>query len=167
MGRVLGVDLGDVRIGLALSDPTGLVAGPLDVIIRRTPADRAADHAAILAAAVEHEVERIVVGMPLSMSGRAGPKAQATAAEIAELADRAGPDLPIEPYDERLTTVSAQRSLALAGVRASERRGKVDKVAAALMLQAWLDGRRPGSASPGPPTEVPAGGSRHGRGKRR
>ncbi len=142
MARVLGVDLGERRIGLALSDPTGLIAAPLDVIERRHPADRAADHAAILAAAAEAEAARIVVGMPLSMSGRAGPAAKAVAAEIAELAERAGPTLRVEAYDERLTTVSAQRALYTGGVKATKRRGLVDKVAAAVMLQAWLDGQK-------------------------
>lgn len=141
MGRVLGVDLGERRIGLALSDPTGTLAAPLDVLERCRPADRAADHAAILAAAREADAARIVVGMPLSMSGRAGPAAKAVAAEVAELAARAGDVATVESYDERLTTVSAQRALATGRVKASKRRGLVDKVAAAVMLQAWLDGQ--------------------------
>ena len=141
-GRVLGVDLGARRIGLALSDRLGLLAGPLEVLERT--GDRAADHARILRAALENEAEVIVVGVPLSLStGRPGPAAQATLQEIAELAERAAsadPPVTVETHDERLTTVTAQRSLATGGVRAKDRRAKVDKVAAAVMLQAWLDG---------------------------
>ena len=141
-GRVLGVDLGARRIGLALSDPLGVLAGPLAVLERT--GDRAADHAAILRAATENEAGRIVVGVPLSLAtGRPGPAAQATLGEVAELAALAAaldPPVPVETYDERLTTVTAQRSLAAGGVRAKDRRSLVDKVAAAVMLQAWLDG---------------------------
>ncbi|HEV8627434.1 MAG TPA: Holliday junction resolvase RuvX [Acidimicrobiia bacterium] len=142
MSRVLGVDLGARRIGLALSDPLGVIAGPL-AVLQRT-GDRAADHAAILQAATENEAGRIVVGVPLSLTtGRPGPAAEATLAEVAELAARAAdlnPSLAVETYDERLTTVTAQRSLATGGVKAKDRRSKVDKVAAAVMLQSWLDG---------------------------
>ena len=141
-GRVLGVDLGARRIGLALSDRLGLLAGPLEVLERT--GDRAADHARILRAALENEAEVIVVGVPLSLStGRPGPAAQATLQEVAELAERAAcadPPVTVETHDERLTTVTAQRSLATGGVRAKDRRAKVDKVAAAVMLQAWIDG---------------------------
>jgi putative holliday junction resolvase len=141
-GRVLGVDLGARRIGLALSDPLGVLAGPLAVLPRK--GDRAADHAAIVRAAVENEASVIVVGVPLSLStGRAGPAAQAALEEVAALAERAAaadPPLAVETYDERLTTVTAQRSLASGGVRAKNRRAVVDKVAAAVMLQSWLDG---------------------------
>ena len=143
MTRVLGVDLGARRIGLALSDPLGVLAGPLEVLERT--GDRAADHARILRAAVENEAAVIVVGVPLTLStGRPGPAARATLEEVAELAERAAatdPPVAVETHDERLTTVTAQRSLATGGVRAKDRRSKVDKVAAAVMLQAWLDGR--------------------------
>lgn len=141
-GRVLGVDLGARRIGLALSDPLGILAGPLEVLLRT--GDPAADHAAILRAALENEAAVIVVGVPLSLStGRPGPAAKATLEEVAALAERAAatdPPVAVETYDERLTTVTAQRSLATGGVRAKDRRAKVDKVAAAVMLQSWLDG---------------------------
>jgi putative Holliday junction resolvase len=141
-GRVLGVDLGARRIGLALSDRLGVLAGPLDVLQRT--GDAAADHARILQTAAENEATTIVVGLPLSLStGRAGPAAKATLEEVAALTERAAaadPPIAVETYDERLTTVTAQRSLATGGVRAKDRRAKVDKVAAAVMLQAWLDG---------------------------
>jgi putative Holliday junction resolvase len=146
--RVLGVDLGARRIGLALSDPLGLLAGPLSVLQRT--GDRRADHAAILRAATENEATLIVVGVPLSLAtGRPGPAARATLDEVTELAERAAaldPPIAVDTHDERLTTVTAQRSLATGGVRAKDRRAVVDKVAAAVMLQAWLDGRpRPAS----------------------
>jgi putative Holliday junction resolvase len=141
--RVLGVDLGARRIGLALSDPLRVLAGPLAVLERT--GDRAADHAAILRYAAENEASVIVVGLPLSLAtGRPGPAARATQEEVAELGERAAscdPPVTVETYDERLTTVTAQRSLATGGVRAKDRRSKVDKVAAAVMLQSWLDGR--------------------------
>ena len=144
MSRVLGVDLGARRIGLALSDPLGVLAGPLTVLQRT--GDRAADHAAILRAATENEATLIVVGLPVSLStGRVGPAARATLDEVASLAERAAaldPPVAVETSDERLTTVTAQRSLATGGVRAKDRRAVVDKVAAAVMLQSWLDGRR-------------------------
>jgi putative pre-16S rRNA nuclease len=141
-GRVLGVDLGAQRIGLALSDRLGVTAGPL-MVWQRT-GDVAADHAAILRAALENEASVIVVGIPLSLStGRPGPAARAMLEEVAVLTGRAAaadPPLTVETHDERLTTVTAQRSLATGGVRAKKRRGLVDMVAAAVMLQSWLDG---------------------------
>ena len=137
MGRVLGVDLGERRIGLALSDALGITAGPLMTLERRGSPD--ADRAAIIAAARENEAERIVVGMPTSLSGKAGPAAKAAAAEIEALQALAGPGLPVVAHDERLTTVTAQRALAGAKVKKGDRRGLVDQVAAAVMLQAWLD----------------------------
>jgi putative Holliday junction resolvase len=141
-GRVLGVDLGAQRIGLALSDPLGMTAGPL-MVWRRT-GDVVADHAAILRAAAENEASMIVVGIPLSLStGRPGPAAKAMLEEVAALTEQAAaaePPLTVETHDERLTTVTAQRSLATGGVRAKKRRGLVDMVAAAVMLQSWLDG---------------------------
>jgi putative Holliday junction resolvase len=128
---------------LALSDPLGVLAGPLAVLFRT--GDRARDHAAILSAAVENEAVLVVVGLPLSLAtGRPGPAARATLAEVAELTARAAaldPPIAVGTHDERLTTVTAQRSLATGGVRARDRRAVVDKVAAAVMLQSWLDGR--------------------------
>jgi putative pre-16S rRNA nuclease len=139
LARVLGVDLGSRRIGLALSDPSGTLASPHSVLQRS--GQRLVDHRAIVAAAREAEATRIVVGLPLSMSGREGPAAKATLAEVDELAAVAGADLVVETYDERLTTVTAQRSLVEAGMRRDARRRVVDKVAAAVMLQAWLERR--------------------------
>jgi putative Holliday junction resolvase len=135
--RVLGVDLGGRRIGLALSDPTRTVASPLEVLQRaRTHAD---DHRAILAVAREHDVRTIVVGLPLSLSGATGPAARAALDEIDELNAAAGDEFDVEAFDERLTTVTAERSLREARMTRDARRRIVDKVAAAVMLQHYLE----------------------------
>jgi putative Holliday junction resolvase len=131
--RVLGLDLGSKRIGVAVS--AGTVATPHSVLERRK--DRAADHAAVAALVAEEEAERVVVGLPLSLDGSMGPAARAAADEAAALADVL--TVPVETYDERLTTVTADRSLSTLGLSGQARRRVVDKVAAAVMLQAWLD----------------------------
>jgi putative Holliday junction resolvase len=140
MARVLGVDLGARRIGLACSDPTGTLATPLTVLERS--GDVARDHAAIVAAALDAEAERIVVGLPLSLDGSDGPAARTTRAEVEALATAAGSQLPISLHDERLTTVSAERELMAAGMRGRARRKIIDAAAAAVMLQSWLEGER-------------------------
>jgi putative holliday junction resolvase len=137
VGRVLGVDLGSRRIGLALSDPTRTVASPLDVITRGK--QHADDHRAILAAARDNEARTIVVGLPLSLSGDIGPAARATLDEVEELRALAGDEFAVEVFDERLTTVTAERSLREARMRRDARRRVVDKVAAAVMLQTFLE----------------------------
>jgi putative Holliday junction resolvase len=139
-GRVLGVDLGTRRIGLALSDPARTVASPHDVLARG--ADHAADHAAIVAAARAAGAVLIVVGLPRALSGALGPAARATLVEVEELQTEAGPDLDVVVHDERFTTVVAERALRDAHVRRSARRDLVDKVAAAVMLQSFLDAQR-------------------------
>lgn len=134
--RVLGIDLGSRRIGVAVSDATATLASPLAVIQRH--GDREADYRAIAALVEAEEAQVVVVGLPLSLSGRMGPAARAAVAEAEGMAGVVG--VPVETFDERLTTVSAERSLKDAGVRAPGRRQVVDKIAAAVMLQAWLDG---------------------------
>ncbi len=136
--RVLAVDLGSRRIGLAVSDPTGTLASPYEVLQRS--GDRDLDRRKILETAEELGAERILVGLPLSLDGSVGPAAREAQEEIAELA--ALTSLPVEAYDERLTTVLAERLLSARGVRSKARRAVVDKAAAAVMLQAWLDARR-------------------------
>jgi putative Holliday junction resolvase len=137
VGRVLGVDLGARRIGLALSDPTRTVASPLEVITRAK--EQVDDHRAILAVAREHEARTIVVGLPLSLSGDVGPAARAALEEVERLRALAGDDVTVEAFDERLTTVTAERSLREARMRREARRRVVDKVAAAVMLQTYLE----------------------------
>ena len=134
--RVVGVDLGSRRIGVAVSDATGTLASP-HLVLDRT-GDPEADHRRLAEIVAEVGAQRVVVGLPLSMSGAAGPAAQAAAAEAAALAAVVG--VPVETFDERLTTVSAQRALRAGGTRARAQRRAIDKAAAAVMLQAWLDG---------------------------
>lgn len=136
-GRVLGIDLGSVRIGIALSDPSRTVASPHSVV--RRSRDHATDHRAILDMVRAEEVTAIVVGLPLSMSGASGPAARAAQAEIEELQTAVGADILVIAHDERLTTVTAERSLGNARMKRARRREVVDKVAAAVMLQSWLD----------------------------
>lgn len=139
MPRILGVDLGSRRIGLALSDPSGTLASPLEVLART--GDRTRDHAAIVAAAREHEADTIVVGLPRSLSGKRGPAERSTLEEIEELRAAAPESITIDAYDERFTTVIAQRDLVQAGMRRADRKQVVDKVAAAVMLQSYLEAR--------------------------
>ena len=136
--RALGVDLGSKRIGIALSDSAGRMATPYEVVARS--GDPARDHRRIAELAVETEAELLVVGMPFSLDGSMGAAAQAAVAEAAELAKVTG--LPVDTWDERLTTVSADRDLIALDMKAPARRRVIDKVAAAVMLQAWLDHRR-------------------------
>ena len=141
MGRVLGVDLGSRRIGLAISDPGGTVATPRRVLARS--GDPAADHRTIVAEAREAGADRIVVGLPLSLSGEAGPAARAVLEEVEAIRAEAGKEMRVETHDERLTTVTAEQSLRGTGVRPRRRRELVDEVAAAVMLQSYLDGPAP------------------------
>jgi putative Holliday junction resolvase len=136
--RALGIDLGSKRIGVAVADSAGTLAMPYEVVERS--GDRSRDHRRLAALAEETGAERLVVGLPLSLDGSVGPAAEAALAEAAELGAATG--LPVDTWDERLTTVTADRELAAAGRKAPARRRVVDKVAAAVMLQAWLDHRR-------------------------
>jgi len=136
-GRALGVDLGSVRIGLALSDPSRTVASP-HVVLRRAR-DHAADHRVIADIAREQAVTVIVVGLPLSLSGAKGPAARAAEQEIEELRAAVGSNVSVVAHDERLTTITAERSLNEARMRRADRTKVVDKVAAAIMLQSWLE----------------------------
>jgi putative holliday junction resolvase len=134
---VIGVDLGSRRIGVAVSDASGSVAGPLATVERT--GDLARDHRALADLVAEEEAEMVVVGLPLSPSGRRGPAARAAEEEIEALA--AALPVPVETWDERFTTVEAGRTLVEMKVRASDRRKTIDKMAAAVMLQSWLDAR--------------------------
>ena len=136
--RALGIDLGSKRIGVALSDSAGSVATPYEVVARS--GDRQRDHRHIADLAAEAGAVCLVVGLPLSLDGSDGPAATAARAEAEELAAATG--LPVELWDERLTTVTADRDLRALDLRAPARRRVVDKVAAAVLLQAWLDHRR-------------------------
>jgi len=136
--RALGIDLGTRRIGVAVSDPGGVLATPYTVIERS--GDEAADHRRILEVAAEVGAKQLVVGLPLSLDGTVGPAAAATLAEVERLG--ATTDLPLDTYDERFTTVTADRHLRAQGRhRGRGRRQVIDQAAAAVMLQSWLDGR--------------------------
>jgi RNAse H-fold protein YqgF len=138
MKRSLGIDHGDARVGVALSDELGFLAHPLETIeVRHTD-----PLARIRELATTHDVETIVVGIPRNMDGSHGPAAQKVAAFVEQL--RASVSCTVATLDERLTTVSAQRSLRESGRKAKEQKGVVDQAAAQIILQTWLDTRAGG-----------------------
>jgi putative Holliday junction resolvase len=147
--RALGIDLGSKRIGIAVSDLSGTIASALTTVHRSS--SRRHDHAAIAKLVRDEEAEQVVVGLPLSLDGSTGPAARAAKTEAKQLASVVG--VPVTMYDERFTTVTAERGMLEAGLDARQRRKVVDKVAAAVMLQAWLDHRagtwQPGNDVPG------------------
>jgi putative Holliday junction resolvase len=135
--RAIGIDLGSRRIGVALCDSAGTLATPYDTVQRS--GDVALDHRRLLALADEAEAECLVVGLPLSLDGSIGPAAAGVLEEVERL--RSATSLPVETYDERLTTVTADHLLRQGGRKGRARRQVVDQTAAAVLLQAWLDGR--------------------------
>ena len=135
--RAVGVDLGSKRIGIAISDSDGTVATPYDVVHRSGDRDR--DLRTIAGIVADVEAEIVVVGLPLSLDGSEGRAAQGARHEAGLL--EAVVDVPVVLHDERLTTVTAERVLKEQNLNAQARRKVVDKVAAAVLLQAWLDGR--------------------------
>lgn len=137
VGRVLGLDLGDARIGVAISDPERRLAVPVGTIHVGQPPGELKAVAALVA---EHDATLLVIGLPRSMSGDEGPRA-ALAREFGAALE-AAVRLPIEFQDERLSTVEAERALREAGVTGRERRRVVDRSAATVILQAWLDAHR-------------------------
>lgn len=139
-GRRLGVDVGDARVGVALSDPSGVLATPLVTLTRDTRCGTDLD--ALAALVIEHEVVEVVVGLPRTLAGRHGPAAQAAQEYARALADRLDQSVPVQLTDERLTTVSAARMLTARGVRGRKQRAVVDQAAAVEILQGWLDARR-------------------------
>lgn len=147
-GRVFGIDPGSRRVGVAVSDAGRTVATPLEVVTRAK--DPEVHRRRIAALAQEWEATLLVVGLPRSLDGTLGPAARAALAEAEALGDATG--LPVQTYDERFTTVTAEQALREGGRSASERRAKVDMVAATVLLQAWLDHRHlhPTDRDPGP-----------------
>ena len=132
--RVLGLDVGDRRIGVALSDALGLTAQPLIVLTRQ---DAARDLEAVRALVEQHEVERVVVGLPLTLRGAQGPQAKKVAS-FADILRRRLP-VPIQLVDERLTSVQGERALIAMGSSRRKRKQVIDQVAAQLILQQFLD----------------------------
>jgi putative Holliday junction resolvase len=137
--RAVGLDVGTRRIGVALSDSGGQVATPYEVVQRS--GDRARDHRRIGVLVDEAEATVVVVGLPLSLDGSVGPAARNILAEVDEL--RAALAVDVVTWDERLSTVEAERSLRVMGVRKGHRRQVVDQVAATVILQSWLDAGQP------------------------
>ena len=137
MARTLSLDVGDRRIGVALSDPTGLVAAPLTTLTRRS---LAIDTGAVADLAREHEAPSIVVGLPLSLDGTVGPQARAVRGFCQALLRAT--DASVTTWDERFTTAQAERRLREAGVQPSRDRARVDALAAAIILQDYLDTQR-------------------------
>jgi putative holliday junction resolvase len=140
-GRVLGIDAGERRVGLALSDELQLLARPLLVLDRRGGTRAVLDRIREIAA--REGVERIVVGWPLNADGSVGRQAKRAEAFAALTTKAVG--LPVQLWDERLSTLEAEAVLRASGGRrgARRRRGEVDAVAAAVILQQFLDARRP------------------------
>ena len=130
----MGLDIGEKRIGVALSDSLRIIAGALTVV------DRVTDDAAlkqIIDLARENEVERIVVGMPRSLDGSLGKQAQAVQAFVDLLKERT--DIPVVTWDERLSTVAAERTMLETGMKRDKRKKHRDSLAAAIILQGYLD----------------------------
>jgi putative holliday junction resolvase len=135
-GRVLGLDLGDARIGVAISDDDRRMAVPIGTVHTGAPADLKA----IAKLVEEHAATAVVVGLPLTMSGERGSAADKAHAFAGAL--RSVLLVPVELHDERLSTVEAERALREAGVTGRDRRSVVDRSAATVILQAWLDAHR-------------------------
>ncbi|MCH7858638.1 MAG: Holliday junction resolvase RuvX [Candidatus Marinimicrobia bacterium] len=136
MPRILGIDYGEKRVGLAVSDPLNIIAQPLITLIRE---DSVGWWHQLEAVVVEQEIVTIVVGYPLTMKGTKSAQTEKVDRFILDLGERM--TIPIDRYDERLTSVAAQRALIQQGIKASRNKEAVDYTAAALILQDYLDSR--------------------------
>lgn len=134
MNRFLGIDFGTVRLGLALSDPTGTLASPLPFLENNSPPQVIAALAALIQT---HQISRLIVGLPRNMDGTYGPSAQKVKDFISHLQKHIS--LPLACVDERLTTAQASKQLAGMGLNQRQLRQKVDSSAACLILQQYLD----------------------------
>ena len=139
-GVRIGVDVGTVRVGVAVSDPGGVLATPLVTLARDNTGARG-DLDRIAALVRERHAVEVVVGLPRSLSGKRGPAARSVEEYVEELTARVNP-VPVRLVDERLTTVVATRNLARSGIRGRKGRSVVDQEAAVLILQGWLDAVR-------------------------
>lgn len=135
--RLLGLDVGDRRIGVALSDPDGIMAGALTTIQRK---NLEIDLGTIMALVRDEDAGGIVVGLPRSLDGTIGPQAQKVLDFVDKLAE-ASP-VPVETWDERLSTVAADRIMGEMGIRADKRKERRDSLAASIILQGYLDAAR-------------------------
>lgn len=143
MGRVLCVDYGRTRVGVAVSDPLGTTAQPLEVIDRPKKGSLVERVAEVVR---RIEPDEVVVGLPLRLDGTSGPAADATRQFADALSERIA--CPVVFWDERLSTVEASRTMRAAGVDARRQRGAVDKVAAAVVLRSYLEARASGAPDP-------------------
>lgn len=144
VSRLLALDLGEKRIGVARSDALGWTAQPCETLIRVGPKK---DLIAIARLVREHEIDEIIIGLPLTLEGEEGPSAQSARAFSEQLAAHLGEATPITLWDERLTTVQAERVMIAGGARRSRRKEKIDSLAAVLILQNVLDARGAGGTS--------------------
>ncbi|MFC7549826.1 Holliday junction resolvase RuvX [Plantactinospora sp. GCM10030261] len=142
-GVRLGVDVGQVRVGVARSDPSGFLATPLVTLARDlgTGADLPTDITELVRLAAEHEAVEVVVGLPINLAGRHGPAAANVMAYVERLTSAISP-IPVRLTDERMSTVVASRRLSERGVRGRRQRAVVDQAAAVEILQSWLDAQR-------------------------
>jgi putative Holliday junction resolvase len=136
-GRVMALDVGGRRIGVALSDTTRVLASPLTTL-RAEPRDRVLSEIAALVQ--RHEVAEVVVGLPLTLSGEIGPQAHVIQLFVERL--KGVLTAPIHMFDERLTTVAAERMMVDLGMKPEQRRARIDEVAASIILQDFLDSNR-------------------------
>lgn len=136
-GRALGLDVGERRIGVAIADELGAIASPLATVQRR-----AGDLREIRDIAIARSVDHVVVGLPTGLSGREGPQAASVRAFAAALQDEVGSQIEVVFWDERLSTAVAERALLAHGTKRAQRKERVDAVAAAVILQGYLDARR-------------------------
>jgi putative Holliday junction resolvase len=136
--RILAIDYGDRRLGLAISDPTGLIASGLPTIERSGPKEDVTDH--LRRICQEQGVERIIVGLPINMDGSRGPRAEVS--EQFAQALREELDMEVETWDERLTTAQAERAMLAADLSRKKRKKRRDQVAAQILLQSYLDAHR-------------------------
>jgi putative Holliday junction resolvase len=148
-GAWLAVDVGTVRVGVARSDPRGVLAVPVRTLAR--DARSGADLAELAGLVAEYEAVGVVVGLPRTLAGREGPAAELAREYGGALAARIVP-IPVHYLDERLTTVSAQRKLRTGGIRGRASRAVIDQAAAVELLQQWLELRRSGQSGAGETT---------------
>lgn len=140
--RVLALDIGEVRIGIAASDASGRIASPVKVLPAAEVLGMSRTFRRILE---DYEPEVLVCGRPQTMGGEDGPQAERIMAQARQVADAC--DLPLEFADERLSSSEAKRILRAQGLKEKQMRGKIDMIAASLFLQAWLDSHGVGAAS--------------------
>jgi putative holliday junction resolvase len=150
MGRILGIDFGTRRVGSAISDPRRSIASPLEVYERRDPVQDAKHYRTLIE---ENEIERVVIGMPVHLSGREGASASLARTWGDWLTEATG--VPVVYYDERYTTVDAEDSMIAAGLKRSKRKGLVDMLAARILLQNYLDDGCPESLAKSEPIADP------------